>query len=45
MNDLAPGPCPYCGQWLTVNDRLEGYCWNCKRDPHPTAPEDDSDAE
>jgi len=44
MSDFAPGPCPYCGQWLTVNDRLAGYCWDCKRDPHPTPPED-SDAD
>jgi hypothetical protein len=45
MNDLAPGPCPYCDQWLTTNDWMAGYCWNCNRDPHPTPEGEDSDVE
>jgi DNA-directed RNA polymerase subunit RPC12/RpoP len=27
--------CPYCGQWLSSGDLLQGYCWNCKRTVEP----------
>lgn len=26
---MMPGPCPYCDEWLSGGDMLEGYCWGC----------------
>jgi hypothetical protein len=44
MGDVVPGPCPFCDQWLTATEWMEGYCWNCKKELRWVGVKEDGDA-